>query len=190
MNDDKYLTYILYTRLPETKQDPPISGHQAASGLLFYALQKYFGIHITDKDLSLGEHGKPYLTDYPNVEFNVSHSGDYAVLALSGVPVGIDIQEKKVMEIDKLGKKIFTPTDYRKFLASSDRQELFFREWVRKESYVKMTGEGLIHTISEIDPCGWSRFIYIDNHYYCMICAETPLSLRIEEVLWQTYQKQ
>ena len=47
------------------------------------------------KQLVYGTHGKPALSDSFSPHFNISHSGKYAVCALSEVPCGIDIQEKK-----------------------------------------------------------------------------------------------
>ena len=50
------------------------------------------------KQLVYGTHGKPALSDSFSPHFNISHSGKYAVCALSEVPCGIDIQEKKRAE--------------------------------------------------------------------------------------------
>ncbi len=61
--------------------------------------------------------------------FNLSHSGHYAALAASDMPVGIDIQEPREVHHKSIG-------DYRKFS--------------RMESYFKCTGRGID---SKIDAC-------------------------------------
>ena len=40
--------------------------------------------------LEKGPYGKPYLTGYPEIHFNISHSGGWAVCALASMPCGVD----------------------------------------------------------------------------------------------------
>ena len=42
--------------------------------------------------LDRAEHGKPFFPDLPERQFNLSHSGPYALCALDRRPVGVDIQ--------------------------------------------------------------------------------------------------
>lgn len=77
--------------------------------------------------------------------FNISHSGDYAVLAYHQTtePVGVDIQQIRMMR-EGMEKKILH--DREKMLLSEDakfRQYYLNRIWTVKESFVKMTGKGL-----------------------------------------------
>lgn len=90
------------------------------------------------------EKGKPYLADYPEIHFNLSHSGDYVCCAVSDDPVGVDIQ-KKIKLREKLAERFFTPSE-KQLLSECEelqREDLFFRMWSIKESYLKLTGEGL-----------------------------------------------
>ena len=163
--------------------------HDTAQELTAFALEKYYALSREELHFAAGEHGKPYLPDHPEIEFNWSHSGDYIITAVAGVPLGIDIQHMRITDIDKLGKKVFTPEEYRVFLTSGDKQENFFRQWVLKESYVKWTGEGLLRDMRTLPMDGWYKFLHIDKEYFCAIRAEAPLDIRMEEVSWKTIRK-
>jgi 4'-phosphopantetheinyl transferase len=92
-----------------------------------------------------GTHGKPYLADYPDLYFNLSHSGRYAVCGISDREIGVDIQEEQTVE-DRLAERFFTAGEYeelRKLDNDRERKRLFFRLWTVKESYMKLNGKGL-----------------------------------------------
>jgi 4'-phosphopantetheinyl transferase len=89
--------------------------------------------------------GKPYLPDYPHICFNLSHSSGYIACAIGDKPVGIDVEvwknrrtgEKVVKKFHPLERELYENT------AADRQQELFYRLWVFKESFVKAMGEGL-----------------------------------------------
>ena len=83
--------------------------------------------------------GKPYLEGNP-LHFNVSHSGEYLAIAISKYPVGIDIQEPKLIK-DGMFRKVVQPEE--ECLIGEDRQKDFLRLWTLKESFVKAEGKGL-----------------------------------------------
>ena len=83
--------------------------------------------------------GKPYLKDFP-LYFNVSHSGEYLAIAVSKKPVGVDIQETKVIK-DGMYRKVVQPGEA--MLIGKERQRDFLRLWALKESFVKAEGCGL-----------------------------------------------
>lgn len=180
---DRQEAHVLYMRLDDARHMKHAEISRKGKDLLFYALRTYYDMGPDEVEIKEGEHGKPYIKGYPNhIHFNISNSGDYVVLITAGIPVGIDIQEKRVMDLDKLGSRIFSADEYRKFLASEDRQDMFFRNWVLKESYTKWTGEGLLRNLGELPMNGWSEFILIDTNYFCAVRAGLPLNLEIEEV--------
>ena len=91
--------------------------------------------------IDYGKNEKPYLPEYPGIHFNISHSGDYVVVALSCHPVGIDIQQKRILS-DALMEKYFTEKErnsgYEPFVLFS-----------AKESYIKLTGEGMSRSFND-----------------------------------------
>lgn len=150
--------------------------------LLKQALWDVFGLKLEDEEITTGEHGKPYLVNHPEVQYNISHSGCYVICAVSGTPVGIDIQEKRVIALDKLGRKVFSREEYREFLKSEEKQDIFFRRWVRIESYLKWTGEGISRSLKELPMDGWHQFLHVDKNYICAIWSHGPLSIFMKEV--------
>lgn len=88
--------------------------------------------------------GKPFLTDAPDWHLSVSHSGDWIVLAVAQIPVGIDVEWiNRRFAINDLVPVVLMHSEQQLFAIHPD-QELFFYEcWTRKEAIVKATGVGM-----------------------------------------------
>ena len=110
------------------------------AGLL---LRQVCGV-IDDDQLVYGQHGKPQLKD-SDLYFNLSHSGDYVVLATADREIGIDI-EKVCPRIStachKIEAQVFTKEE-QIWLQQQDNDNAFYRLWTAKESVMKLIGEGL-----------------------------------------------
>lgn len=119
------------------------------------------------------ENGKPYLPDYPDFHYNISHSGGIVVCAVSGSPVGIDIQQisDDPVRILKIAAHFFSQEEQQELSlrhqeknpntgaagnsCSNDGQDLchlFCRFWTARESYIKLTGRGLAEPFSGFRP--------------------------------------
>ena len=98
-----------------------------------------------------GEHGKPFLTGahaQSGVEFNVSHSGDVFLYAVSrGRVVGVDVErQKEGLDVEAIARRYFAPEEARRLLEQAPPEERvpnFYRCWTRKEAYLKARGTGL-----------------------------------------------
>ncbi len=82
--------------------------------------------------------GKPVLSGYPNCHFNLSHSGEWAVCALSDTPVGVDIQQHRAVPARVVRR--FTAEEQH-WLEQHPKD--FFDLWVKKEAFLKAIGTGL-----------------------------------------------
>ena len=71
--------------------------------LLLKRALKLHHINIDNYEFSYEEKGKPYLKDCP-INFSISHSGDYACVAISKATIGVDIQETKDVDLNAVGK--------------------------------------------------------------------------------------
>jgi len=172
-----------YARLPEGAKP---SQKQISALAVQLVTDKAAELYRLPKDeLAFGTHefGKPYFKDHPEVKFNISHSGRYILFALSALEIGVDVQEKRVMDVSKLGPKVFSEDEYREFLMHEDRQEEFFRCWVLKEAYVKWTGQGLLKGLADLPMTGWHQYIMVDTDYFAAIWAGRPLELSVDECL-------
>lgn len=111
------------------------SRHDTAWRLLEYVISKNFGEDIKTLKLTEEPQGKPYFEDRPDISFNLSHSGEYAVCAMrtDGKPIGVDIEE--IRPIPARVKN--------RYLGGYCDETEAIRRWTRRESYGKFTGEGL-----------------------------------------------
>jgi len=112
--------------------------------ILEYGLKCFLGI-CKNVDISISENGKPYLKNYPNIHFSLSHSGDMAICAISDNPVGVDIQVCTDFK-DEICRRYFKKCEADYVFGAkipAEKKERFFRIWTLKEAYSKMTGKGL-----------------------------------------------
>ena len=110
-------------------------------------LREKFGLSHCP-EFSYDSHRKPYFSDYPGIFFNISHCHRGIVCAVMDKPVGIDIEEIQFDE--DLAKVIFNPEEL-EAVRSADEPEVKFTEfWTRKESFLKLTGEGLRDNLKDV----------------------------------------
>lgn len=143
---DPMLNSELLHRLPMDRQQRIHNLKQEKSrkqsmgvGLL---LQKVLALyHMQDSQVYVGEHGKPMID---GLEFSLSHSGNLVICAVSNQPIGCDIE--KLREAPKgVAERYFSASEqvFVDSIAGEEHKRAFFQIWTMKESYVKMTGEGL-----------------------------------------------
>ena len=99
---------------------------------------------------TIGHKGKPS-ANVP-LYFNVSHSGNYVLCAVSDKPIGVDIEQIKPFRAGMVARYFTkdeaayiwgdtTPTT--ETVTVPEICTRFYRTWTAKESYVKMTGTGI-----------------------------------------------
>lgn len=122
-----------------------------AEALLNYALSENFPELSRPVRLWRDEFQKPHIFQADrktDIEFNLSHSGAYAVCLLSEKPAGVDIEQKKELpEYDRIAKRFFTEKE----AAQIDSSDRFLQYWTLKESYVKAIGKGLRFPLNEVE---------------------------------------
>lgn len=94
--------------------------------------------------IATDENKKPFLPSHPKVFFNVSHTLEYGLIAISQYPVGIDVEyiDRKMNHLET-ASLLFKTNDLNILDSSNDKIRLFFTYWTRKESIVKATGRGI-----------------------------------------------
>ncbi|XP_040439759.1 L-aminoadipate-semialdehyde dehydrogenase-phosphopantetheinyl transferase isoform X2 [Falco naumanni] len=110
--------------------------------------------------------GKPFLANnefsiYSNYNFNVSHQGDYAVLAAEPeLQVGIDIMKtnlpgsSSIPNFFRVMKRQFTETEWGVIKSMSNewmQLDMFHRHWALKESFLKAIGVGVGFNLQRIE---------------------------------------
>ena len=124
----------------------------AARGNLREILAKYLACKPYEILFSYGDRGKPYVD---KVYFNLAHSQDLAIYAISGDrEVGIDLEYIDLKcDVDAIAKNYFLPSEQKLIKGLSDRAKYlaFFRAWTLKEAYGKATGQGIANILDSLD---------------------------------------
>ena len=96
-----------------------------------------------------GAHAESGLT------FNVSHSGDIALFAVTRHrQVGVDVEHiRHDFDTAAIANRFFSSVEQEQLAALpfEQRHDAFFRCWTRKEAYIKATGEGLSLPLHQFD---------------------------------------
>lgn len=151
------------------------------------------GVPWSQIRLGRSPRGKPYLATPPQVgpasltwSFNLSHQGDFAVLAAEqGLQVGVDIMKtvmpgsSSVPEFFRIMTRQFTPYEWSVIgSAGSERQQLaaFYRHWALKESFIKAIGTGLGFNLQRVE-----FHLSTEPHTQSQPAQQTRLQLDEEE---------
>ena len=116
--------------------------------LLIKALQEE-GIFNELPEFSYNEHGKPFLKNYPDWYFNISHCKTAVCCVLSKKEIGVDI-EKVASYKESLADYICNENEYAELQNSENQAEDFYRLWTMKEAVFKMLGTGITKEIKNI----------------------------------------
>ncbi len=133
----------------------------AGEWLVKKAVSEFFSLKEEEIVLERNEKGKPYIKDR-DIFRSVSHSGDFVVVAVDIVPIGIDIEVIKPANL-KIADKVCSESDKQFILtAQTDDEKLlnFLKIWTAKEAYFKMKGTGIVNLkkISYKDICAVHNF--------------------------------
>ena len=117
-------------------------------------LSAYTGISAERLRFRYGPQGKPTLID-SKLHFNLSHSGELALLALNpSQPLGVDVERlRPVTDALKIAQRFFSANEQEALLQTTENQrdEAFMRCWTRKEAYIKAIGGGLSIPLHSFD---------------------------------------
>ncbi|XP_072155659.1 L-aminoadipate-semialdehyde dehydrogenase-phosphopantetheinyl transferase [Bemisia tabaci] len=112
------------------------------------------GLPWSEIQIIRDQHNKPLCLNNPQLHFNVSHQGNFTVLAgeVGSYQLGIDIMKnevksgKRLEDFFRIMRRVMTPSEWEQINSCStelDKNFMFYRFWCLKESYVKAIGVGL-----------------------------------------------
>ncbi len=145
--------------------------------LLIHALYQEF--NLSDPAIVYTDKGKPYLPDHPDIHFNISHCPRGCVCAVSDKPVGVDIQDIRPFSQD-IANRCCSAEELLLLKQSADPTVYFTRMWAMKESYLKMTGEGIAQSLPTIDTTGAYSAIHTTYTNNCYIAVSSAHFFREE----------
>lgn len=110
----------------------------AVAELAICAAMKNSGRPFAPPDYAYKESGQPTIQ---NGHISISHTEGYAACAIAREPVGIDVEREHTFS-KAAAKRILSPQE-ELLRESANADELLSRIWTVKESFLKMTGEGI-----------------------------------------------
>ena len=125
-----------------------LTAREEAHRLLERAAGEHWGLACLG-ELAREERGKPYLPGHPQFQFNLSHSGDLALCALSCLPVGVDIQVLRPFR-PGLVERSCTGEERNWLESQPDPTAAFAQLWALKEAVGKHSGYGLPYPPSRL----------------------------------------
>lgn len=170
--------------------------------LIRYLLCERMKIKNQNLIFGVNEYGKPFLTNFNDIQYNISHSGKWVTCLVDNLPVGIDVEQIKPIDIN-IAERFFSKEEIKSLLSKNiiDRVDYFYDLWTLKESYIKAVGKGLSillnsfsiricdgnFTVSSTHELNdyYFRQYYIDKDYKVAVCSiknEFPNEILIIDV--------
>lgn len=169
--------------------------------LLRYALNE-IGIEYNNIEIDFEKNNKPILKNIEGVYFNLSHSKEIAICAISNNEIGCDVQ-KKIGNNLEIANRFFCKEEIdliNKSKTVKQKEDMFYRLWTLKESYMKALGLGLniglsqfqiqfdkdkisVLTQNGLDTDFYFEEIKLKNKdYKCAICSKCFEKCEIKEI--------
>ncbi len=123
-----------------------------ARGWLRIILSRYLNNNPQDIAFTYNEHGKPEINHPADIQFNVSHSGEWAIIAIGKKhPLGIDLETYSARPFHGIAKHLFSPEEQQMLQQTPpvEKPWVFFNIWTQKEAFIKACGLGLFYPTQE-----------------------------------------
>lgn len=176
---DAHAVAELASSLPWAEQQRAASFRSASARTQFIVtrsalrsiLSTYLDVSPLRLEFTHGPQGKPALEHYRWLHFNVTHSHDVALIAVTRRgEVGVDVERLRPFANDLgMAERYFSPreTELLRALTGPHRCEAFFHAWTRKEAFLKASGQGLSYGLERVEvtllPGETVRFVRIDG---------------------------
>ena len=143
--------------------------------LVRVTLCEMFQVRNSDIKIVRSKLGKPYADNIPQVSFNIAHSGAWIVAVFDSLPVGIDIEKIKEIDLD-MARKILNIDDFKEMMSlkESERPAYFYKCWTFNESYVKMQGKGMaipLQSVKKLSNKAIFKTYPLDSNYVLSVCT-------------------
>ncbi len=118
-------------------------------------------------DFNITADGKPYLIEYPDIHFNISHCNGAVACIFGDMSVGLDIQDVRVSSINHISR-VCSEEEIMKITNSAEPDLEFCRIWSVKEALSKLSGKGIVlKDIKTLSPRGVNiNSVFIEPNKY------------------------
>ncbi len=128
-------------------------------------------------DYTTTDKGKPRFEGDP-MYFSLSHSGSFALCAVSDFPVGADLETPDAASHMNVAKRFFSEAECENIAHALSPADAFCSLWVQKEAVIKASGEGLA-ALSKAAPLPQGTICLRCGELYIGLCV---LNSEIEEL--------
>ena len=145
--------------------------------------------------IAYNEFGRPFIKGFEQIDFNISHSGNYVICSMAeNLRVGVDIEEVKEVDLDEF-RDVMSQRQWREIHSDKEKARMFFTYWVIKESVIKADGRGLsvnlrnIRIFKDFATCGgytWNfKILHLDAMYCsCLSYNARHVAIQLELIDW------
>lgn len=156
-----------------------LSKNKDSAALKRAATRDYFG----ECEMGRLDNGKPVIISPEGFFISVSHSGDVTAIVISDTPVGLDIEEIRDIDFEKIKNGFFSKKDAEKI---TDKKS-FFEYFVKKEAESKISGEGIFKTRKKelcmaFTPLSKEVSDFAEKPFSGTLASDTILSLTIRKI--------
>jgi 4'-phosphopantetheinyl transferase len=163
----------------------------AGNILLMKALQLIGSNEYVLDDLKYTEFQKPYFDEA--ISFNISHSGEYVICAISEtIQLGVDVEEIKEIPIQDF-TNLFAWQEWDEVINGENKLQAFYTLWTKKEAFLKAVGCGLSQPLNEVvianNRIEWEnkqwflQEIKLDANHIAYVCSNVIApAVRMEEI--------
>lgn len=124
-----------------------------AHGALRQILGCYLSVNPAKIQFRKTNNHKPFIS-YPftNIKFNITHSENKILIAISIAEIGVDIELiKPFFEFKEVINSYFSKKERSIIVNSINPSEIFYKLWTRKEAVLKASGIGISDYLNEIE---------------------------------------
>jgi 4'-phosphopantetheinyl transferase len=118
-------------------------------------LAGYLGAERYLEPFETGPNGKPFTRDSAAPRFNLAHSRNIGLVAITASrDIGVDVEAiDRNVEVEHIADRFFSVPEFQALLAlpAERRREGFFHIWSQKEAYLKGRGEGVAGGLDHFD---------------------------------------
>ncbi|MDB6017037.1 MAG: phosphopantetheine-protein transferase [Pedosphaera sp.] len=127
-------------------------------GWLRTLLGQYLQLAPSAIQLEYGNRGKPALclpSGHTPFHFNLAHSAGLALLGVTRLcDLGVDVEQiRPLKDAESIAGRFFSPAESAGLKATplSQKSEVFFNLWTRKEAWLKATGKGIADSLDQVE---------------------------------------
>jgi len=182
-NYQNLLTFFEKNRFDKTSSLKAKKSFLIGRVLIKSSLSKILNCDIAEIKLKVLASGQVVLqAPQSNLKFNLSHSENLAVLAVSENEIGIDIEFCKKRNFEEIAEEFFTKEEVLELKSSTEKQKLFYKFWTKKEAFIKCNGEQIFNNSKKMDENYRFTTLEPEENYVMSVVVKSKTILEIPEI--------